>query len=150
MTTSDDLTFAGEMPSEEAPRRARRRRRAALGLAATLALIVGLAACGGDDDDDDDASSDTTAAADDGGASNADATLEVTEIAYSDVSAPAGGTLEIVNSSGAQHTFTADDGAFDVTYDADETTTVDVPAEPGEYPFHCEIHPSMTATLTAE
>jgi plastocyanin len=149
MTTSKDLTFVGVMPSGGVPRPARRRRRAALGLAAALALIMGLAACGGDDDDDD-ATSDTTAADNGGGASNADATLEVTEIAYNDVSAPAGGTLEIVNSSGTQHTFTADDGEFDVTYDADETTTVDVPAEPGEYPFHCEIHPSMTATLTAE
>jgi len=25
-----------------------------------------------------------------------------------------------------------------------------VPTEPGEYPFHCEIHSSMHATLTVE
>ena len=24
------------------------------------------------------------------------------------------------------------------------------PIEPGDYPFHCEIHPNMTATLTVE
>lgn len=140
MTTSDDLTSP-----------ARRFRRAAVALPAALALILGLAACGGDDDDDggDDASSDTTA--DGGGASaDADATLEITETAYSDVSAPAGGTLAVVNSSGAQHTFTADDGEFDAAVADGETATVDVPAEPGEYAFHCEIHPSMAATLTAE
>jgi plastocyanin len=125
----------------------RARRIAAAAMPAFLTLSLGLAACGGDDDDDD-TSSDTTAA--DGGETNADATLDVTETSYSDVSAPAGGTLAIVNETGSQHTFTADDGEFDETYGPDETITVDVPAEPGEYPFHCEIHPSMTATLTAE
>ena len=66
------------------------------------------------------------------------------------MSAPAGGTIEVTNSSSAPHTFTADDGSFDVAYDAGETTTVDVPAEPGAYAFHCEVHPSMQATVTAE
>ena len=66
------------------------------------------------------------------------------------MTAAAGGTLEVVNSSGGEHTFTADDGEFDDDLPDGETIEVDVPAEPGEYGFHCEIHPSMTATLTAE
>jgi plastocyanin len=119
----------------------------ALVAVATLGLLAGLAACG----DDDDASSDggSTDQASDGSGS-ADATLEVDSIAYSDVTAPAGGTLEIDNTSGVNHTFTADDGSFDVAYDAGETVDVDVPSEPGDYPFHCEIHASMTATLTVD
>jgi plastocyanin len=121
-----------------------------LPVAALLALMpVTVAACGGDDDDE---SSDTTAAdesGDDAGGGG-DATLEVTEFEFSDVTAPAGGTLEVVNSSGGAHTVTADDGAFDESLPDGDTITVDVPAEPGDYPFHCEIHPSMEATLTAE
>jgi plastocyanin len=114
----------------------------AAGLAALM--LVTATACGGDDDDDDESSTDATEA--EGG----DATLEVTEFEFSDATAPAGGTLEVVNSSGAGHTVTADDGAFDAELGTDETITIDVPAEPGDYPYHCEIHPSMTATLTAE
>jgi plastocyanin len=118
---------------------------------AVAALAVGLlasaAACGGDDD----ASSDSGSADQSSdGAGGADATLEVDAISYSDVTAPAGGTLAIDNTSGVAHTFTADDGSFDVSYDADETVDVDMPTEPGDYPFHCKIHASMTATLTVD
>jgi plastocyanin len=74
--------------------------------------------------------------------------LEVTESEFEDVSATAGGTVEVTNSSGIPHTFTADDGAFDEELPDGETVSVPAPAEPGEYDFHCEIHPSMTATLT--
>jgi plastocyanin len=74
----------------------------------------------------------------------------VDAIEYTDVAAPAGGTIEITNNSGAPHTFTADDGGFDVEYEADAAATVQVPAEPGDYTFHCEIHPSMQATLSAQ
>jgi plastocyanin len=122
-------------------------------VAALLALAVLLAAAACGDDDDSGGSSDTTAAEDGGGGGDdgaADAELDVTEFQYSDVSAPAGGTLEIVNTSGAMHTFTADDGTFDDEVPDDENVTVDVPAEAGEYPFHCEIHPNMQATLTVE
>ena len=123
----------------------------AAGIAAlTLATTT---ACGGDDDDDDEASTDTTeseAPSAGGGSGTADATLEVTEFEFDDVTAPAGGTLEVVNSSGGGHTFTADDGAFDEAFGDGNSVVVDVPAEPGDYPFHCEIHPDMTGTLTAE
>jgi plastocyanin len=114
---------------------------------AALVLAAGLAACG-DDDDDDAGGGDTTEAGDGGGA--AAATLEITEFQFTDVSAPAGGTLEVVNSSGGAHTVTADDGEFDEDAPDGETVEVPVPADPGEYPFHCEIHPNMQATLTAE
>lgn len=120
-----------------------RRRWPVVVAAPVLVLAAATAGCGDDDDEG--------GAADDGGPGASGATLEITAIEYDDVSAPAGGTLEIVNSSGVPHTFTADDGSFDVSDIGDgDTVTADVPDEPGEYPFHCEIHPSMTATLTAE
>jgi plastocyanin len=127
---------------------ARRSRRTgvlvATGLAA-VALLLG--ACG--DDDNSDSSSDTTESSD-AGSGGGEGTLDVTSFDFSDVSAPAGGTLEVINESGGAHTVTADDGEFDVELPDGETVEVPVPSEPGEYGFHCEIHPSMTATLTAE
>ncbi len=108
------------------------------------ALALPMAACAGGEDTDDPAA-DVTAPAESGNAQ-----LDVTDFSFSNVSAPAGGTLEVVNSSGGSHTVTADDGAFDEPLADDETIELTVPAEPGEYPFHCEIHPDMTATLTAE
>jgi len=126
-----------------------RARRVAAALA-VAGILLGLAACG---DDDDDASSDTTAsteAGDSGGDGGGDATLDVTEFRFEDVSAPAGGTLAVTNDSSAPHTFTADDGDFDEELPVGETVDVQVPSEPGEYPFHCNIHPSMQATLTVQ
>jgi plastocyanin len=129
----------------------------------TVALVTATAACG--DDDDDASSSDTTTTesdtttttASDGttttasdGTGGADATLDVTELKFNDVSAPAGGTLDVVNSSGTEHTFTADDGAFNQDLPDGQTITVDVPTEAGDYPYHCDIHPFMKATLTAQ
>jgi plastocyanin len=109
-------------------------------------LFAGLEACSDDDASSDGESTDQAS----GGSGAADATLEVDSIAYSDVTAPAGGTLEIDNTSGVAQTFTAGDGSFDVSYGADETVDVNVPTDPGEYPFHCNIHASMTATLTVD
>ena len=127
--------------------RSRARSRRILALAAVAALGLSAGACG---DDDDDASSDTTAAAGDDGGSTGAAELQVQSNEYSDVSAQAGGQLDVVNTSGTAHTFTADDGDFDEEVPDGDTVAVDVPVEPGEYAFHCEIHPSMQATLTAE
>ncbi|HKY65035.1 MAG TPA: cupredoxin domain-containing protein [Acidimicrobiales bacterium] len=120
-------------------------------VAGLAALTLLLSACG--DDDDDGSSSDTTAEPDGDDASGGGATdgrLEVTSFDYSDVTAPAGGTLEVVNESGGDHTVTADDGEFDEELPDGETVEVPVPSEPGEYGYHCEIHPSMAATLTVE
>ena len=142
------------------------RRLVAVGAALGLVFAVG---CGDDDDDaatdaGADAGTQTTAAADDpdydggdtgddtGGDTGGGAAVPYTvdALQYSNVSAPAGGTIEIENTSGAPHTFTADGGEFDVEYGPDASATVDVPAEAGDYAFHCNIHPSMAATLTVE
>ncbi len=142
-----------------------------LAIAAGVTLgSIAMLGCSGDDDDDaatddtqepaddagqsdyndDGASSDTTAAAGGDAAGGTAVAYAVDAIEYTDVAAPAGGTIEITNNSGAPHTFTADDGGFNVEYGADAPATVEVPAEPGDYTFHCEIHPSMQATLTAQ
>jgi len=146
------------------------RRLAGLGLVTALGLS--LVACGGDDDDEStDAGDSTEEPADSGSDSGSDpygdgedsgsggdtgasdpagGEYQITAIEYTDASAAAGSTLDIVDSSGAAHTFTADDGAFDVPVSGGGTASLDVPAEPGDYPFHCEIHSSMQATLTVE
>ena len=121
--------------------------RAAAALA-VAGILMGLAACG---DDDDDVSSGTTQSteAESGGDGGGD-TLDVTEFKFEDVSVSAGGTVSVTNDSGAAHTFTADDGDFDEALPVGETVDVQAPSAPGEYPFHCEIHPSMKATLTVQ
>lgn len=118
-----------------------------IAVASALGLVFALGACG--DDDDDDASAPPVEESDDG-ASSGGATLEISSTSFIDISAPAGGTIEVVNSSGAGHTFTADDGAFDEAVGDGETVDVTAPDEAGEYPFHCEIHPTMEATLTVQ
>jgi plastocyanin len=147
------------------------RRLAGLGLIAALGLS--LVACGGDDDDDaastggdeteepadsgsdsggDPYGDDPAPGGEDSGAGSdaASGEYEITDIAYTDATAAAGSTLTIADSSGTAHTFTADDGAFDVPVPGDDTAELQVPAEAGDYPFHCEIHPSMQAMLTVE
>ena len=69
-------------------------------------------------------------AGDDVGASGADARTSPSSTSTTS-RAPAGGTLEVVNSSGGAHTVTADDGEFDDELPDGETVTVDVPVRAG-------------------
>lgn len=140
-----------------APARSRGRGLPALGLA--VVLVLGLAACGGDDDDDDQSAPSSTdapttstgdQAGDAAGGSTGAVPYEITGISFTDVTASPGGVIDIANSSGAPHTFTADDGSFDAQVAAGETATVTAPTAAGEYAFHCEVHSSMQATLTVE
>lgn len=120
----------------------------AAGLVGVLGL--GLAACGGDDDDDTGAA-DTEADAGDGGAPAADVAVNIEGFAFEDVSpVAAGAEFAVENADSATHTFTADDGAFNESVGGGETITVTAPSEPGEYPYRCEIHTSMTGTLVVE
>jgi plastocyanin len=118
---------------------------AALGLLA----VVTFTACGGDDD-----SSDTSTAAPDtsaGGGSDTSAAsgggVTIADFTISSFEVPAGTEFTIANNDGATHTYSERNGLFAVRVSGGATGTVTV-AEAGTYDVFCEIHPSMTATLT--
>jgi plastocyanin len=60
---------------------------------------------------------------------------------------PPGAEVTVVNEDGSYHTVTADDGTFDVGARQGEPVTFTAPEQPGQYPFHCTPHPSITAIL---
>jgi plastocyanin len=122
-------------------------------------LVVGLAACGDDDAVNAgsgdgttvttaDAGSDTTLA---GGQDEEGPTVEAKDFSLTSISVAPGTEVTFENYGEKPHTMTADDGAFDAgRVEPGAKTTITAPSEPGDYPFHCEIHPAMTGTLTVE
>jgi plastocyanin len=136
-------------------------RRPHLVLAATVAvaLLVAAAACSSDDDADagaGDASTTTAAAAGDdtgdGGAGGEAGTIVAADFSLTDLTVAPGEAIVLRNDGAAPHTATADDDSFDTGQVSPGETSepATAPDEPGSYPFHCEIHSSMTATLTVE
>ena len=137
-------------------------------LAVPLLLLV--AACGDDDDSGGGANvpevptfpttaAATTAAggattsAASGGATTAAAgggsTITVQDFAFSprDLTVKVGTDLEIKNEDGTAHTFTADDGAFDIELDAGGGASYSAKTA-GTFAYHCSIHTQMKGTLT--
>jgi plastocyanin len=59
-------------------------------------------------------------------------------------------TITVKNETEVQHTVSADStaGGFDITVDPGKTATFTAPKQAGAYPFHCNIHTDMHATLT--
>jgi plastocyanin len=128
-------------------------------LAAVLSLSLVLAACG----DDDGGDSGGTEAADDGGSDqpaddygggsgeaecDADVCASGSQFAPAEVSISAGEDVTWTNLDSIEHTVTADDGAVD-SGELAEGDGFDFTFESsGEFGFHCEIHPSMTGTVS--
>jgi plastocyanin len=140
-------------------------------LAALLAvvLLVGAAACGDTDEPEATGSSDPASDASDagtGGTGGTDygtstggakddalaGTIVAKDFSLTDITVGPGDEIVLKNEGGADHTATADDGEFDLGEVEPGSTSEPGPApyEPGSYTFHCEIHPTMTATLTVE
>jgi plastocyanin len=123
-------------------------------LVVSLSLV---AACGGDGSDtaEDDSAppADTTEAAP--ATTAADEAAENPRIVISGMAfsgattVSVGDTIEIVNNDEVPHTWTAEDGTFDVSVGPGETATYTF-EEAGEFPYFCEIHPSMTGTIIVE
>ena len=113
-----------------------------------LALLV--AACGGDDDGGGNTGSTGGggATAETGGGGGGGTTITIADFAFDPNTITVSGPTDVTvtNNDSAAHTFTADDGSFDVQIDpgATETVQVDVSANTG---FHCTFHPQMTGTV---
>lgn len=138
------------------------RRSTTLLAAATLAF--GLAACAEDDPvmeeptgeptdeaTDDDADDDADAAeADDGGAGGDVVAMTFFNFAPDVLTVPVGTTVTWVNEDTVLHTATADDGSFDVETPGEGDEGSHTFDEAGEFTYFCEVHASMTATITVE
>jgi plastocyanin len=116
-------------------------------VAGLFGVALLLAACGGDDDGGSTASTGGGGAtAETGGGGGT--TITIADFAFDPDTITVSGATEVTvtNDDSAAHTFTADDGAFDVELDpgASETVNVDVSETTG---FHCEFHPEMTGTI---
>ena len=59
-----------------------------------------------------------------------------------------GQLLTVANSDGAPHTFTADDGSFDLGTINGGTTKAFKLTKKGTIAFHCNFHSSMKGTIT--
>ena len=125
--------------------------------AATIGLLatVTFAACGGDDDASDTTAADTTAGsgADTTPASGGDTTVAaaggvtIVDFTISNLEVAAGTEFTITNNDGASHTYSERGGLFSVRLSGGASEKLSV-TDAGAYDVFCEIHPSMTATLT--
>jgi plastocyanin len=76
--------------------------------------------------------------------------IQIEGFAFSALDSVAPGTeIAVANLDGAQHTLTAEDGSFNTGgLDGGATIAITAPDAPGTYNFVCNIHPSMTGSLT--
>ena len=124
-----------------------------------LAAVVLLAACGSNEPANTTAAesgSDTTEAAADSSpdttAATGSDTATITMVGFEfdgPQTVQVGQTIELVNEDSASHTWTAEDGPFDVSVagGATETYTFE---EAGTFSYFCKIHPNMTGSITVE
>jgi plastocyanin len=67
-----------------------------------------------------------------------------------DVTAAVGETITWTNADAAPHTVTIDDGSCDTGNIAQNASAGLVFDAPGNYPYHCTVHPNMTGTITIQ
>lgn len=104
----------------------------------SVALMIG--ACGG-------TASDTTTPAVDGGTA---VSIDAFAFSPATITVKVGTEVTWRNLQANTHTVTADDAEFDsaqLPQDAEFSQTFDTP---GEFSYHCEIHPNMTGTVIVE
>jgi len=75
----------------------------------------------------------------------------VSDYRFTPLTVSPGQKVEVVDEDDEPHTLTATDGGFDTgSFDGTNPGSFTAPNEPGTYEFTCEIHPSMTGTLTVQ
>ena len=120
--------------------------RFATALALTAILAIGAAGCGGDDE------SNPTGPG--GGGSGADVTITIVANAGANSYSPdpdsvtVGQTVSWKNNDVGTHTAAADAAAWGTGAIAPGATSTPIAMNTaGSFPYHCEIHPGMVATL---
>lgn len=117
-----------------------------------LTMLLVLAACGGDDADDSTAVTTTTAVdtgdAADGAPESGGITIANFSFSPSSLEVAVGDSVEATNDDSVAHTWTADEGAWDSGNLATGDSFTHEFTEAGTFAYHCEIHPSMTGTVT--
>ncbi len=122
-------------------------------LLSTAVGSVLLAACGAPSDGASPAnpSSGTPAGSSSGPVLRVGEPYTVSDYRFTPLIVSSGQKVEVVDEDDEPHTLTAIDGAFDTgSFDGTKPGTLTAPTEPGTYEFICEIHPSMTGTLTVQ
>ena len=77
-------------------------------------------------------------------------TVNIQNFAFAppEVTAAVGETIGWTNADSTPHTASTDDGGCDTGNIAQNATAGLVFDAAGTYPYHCKIHPNMTATIT--
>jgi len=107
-----------------------------------------LVACSGDDTSSvEPTGAPADAGTETGGPTSGVSTVTIAGFAFepASVTLPEGDALTVRNEDTATHTFTMDDGSIDETLEPGDQVEVTPEAAGG---FHCEIHPSMTGSLS--
>lgn len=114
-----------------------------------LAGLLVLTACSSGGTSTQSAAPQSSASASSAPAAAADATITISDFQFgSPQSVRPGATVAVVNSDGAEHSVTADEGkAFDVDVEGNGTATFTAPSQPGTYAYHCKYHPMMHGQL---
>ncbi|HEY2958449.1 MAG TPA: cupredoxin family copper-binding protein [Actinomycetota bacterium] len=116
-------------------------------VALTLLVVVGTlaAGCGGGGSSSSGGGSTTTAAGAQGGGANA-VTIDNLAFSPATLNVKAGQQVTWTNKQDIAHTVTADGGAFDHQMPPGATFSFTFD-KAGSFPYHCTIHPSMTAKV---
>jgi len=108
-----------------------------------FALGVVLTACSGDDSGDDEGGGDEASC-------DGDVCLSDIQFVPSSLTVAVGDTVTWASIDSPDHTVTADDDSFDSGTLSNGDTFDHTFDEAGDYAYHCEIHSSMTGTITVE
>jgi plastocyanin len=134
-------------------------RHAALAVASVVAIVA--SGCGSSDSSSSSSGGDSMAttaqaapspAASSGGAPVESATVDIKSFKYKPVTITVkeGGRVRWTNSDAAAHTSTADDRSFDTqTIEKGKTRMVTMTTA-GTFPYHCDFHPFMKATVVVK
>jgi plastocyanin len=121
-----------------------------LAVIAVLALaVIALAGCSSTPAPTPAATSGSSSSA----APAAGAAVAISNFAFSpaDITVKVGDTVTWTNNDSVGHTVTSDTGAFDSPNPIAQGSTYSFKfTKAGTYPYHCAVHPSMTAKVTVQ